>query len=116
MIWATPALPLPAWALGHCTVSPAVRVKVEAAALARYFENAEVVPEPSERTATVTAVLGRVAPGLSAAIFGSFQVLMVPMKMPARVSADSSSSLTPLRLYDTVMGAATVGKYSGPPG
>src|SRR6478609_5816640 len=110
MIWATPALPLPAWALGHCTVSPAVRVKVEAAALARYLENAEVVPEPSERTATVTAVLGRVAPGLSAAIFGSFQVVMVPAKMAPSVSAESCSSSTPFTLYDTVIGAATVGK------
>ena len=28
-------------------------------------------------------------PGLSAAIFGSFQVLIVPMKMPARASGES---------------------------
>src|SRR5579871_6054230 len=57
------------------------------------------------------AVLGRVTPGLRAAIFGSFQVLMVVAKIPPRTSASSFRLFTPLRLYDTVMGAATVGKY-----
>ena len=109
-IWATPALPLPAVALGQATVSPASRVNSAGAAAFRYFEKFEVVPEPSERTATVMAVLGRVTPELSAAMAGSFQVVMVPMKILARVSGESLSSSTPLRLYDTVMGAATVGK------
>ena len=70
-----------------------------------------VVPEPSERCTTAIAVLGRVTPGLSAAIFGSFHVLIWVDMMPARVSAVSCSLSTPLRLYDTVIGAPTIGKY-----
>ena len=46
-----------------------------------------VVPEPSERWTTVTGRSGRVAPELSAAIFGSFQFLIVPANRPAIVSA-----------------------------
>ena len=36
-------------------------------------------------------------------------------KMPARVSGLSCRSVTPSRLYDTVIGAATVGKYRNSP-
>ncbi len=38
----------------------------------------EVVPEESERCITVIAVLGRLTPGLSALISGSFQLLILP--------------------------------------
>ena len=86
MIWATPVLPLADWALGQATVSPGAMVNASGAAAARYFEKFEVVPEPSDRTATVIAVLGRVTPGLSAAIAASFQVVMEPVKILARGS------------------------------
>ncbi len=69
-----------------------------------------VVPDPSERWATVIAVLGQVAPGLSALIAASSQVLIVPWKIPAIVSAESCSLSTPERLYEIVIGAPTVGK------
>ena len=80
------------------------------AAFVRYFVNPAVVPEPSERCATVIAVLGRVTPGLSALIAESSQVLIVPWKIPAIVSAESWSLFTPDRLYERVIGAPTVGK------
>ena len=57
--------------------------------------NALVVPDPSERWTIVIAVAGSVTPGLRAAIFGSFQVVMVPRYIPATVSASSFRSVTP---------------------
>ncbi len=67
-------------------------------ALVRYLVKFAVVPEPSERWATVIVVLGSVTPGLSLLIAESFQVLIVPWKIPAIVSAESWSLLTPERL------------------
>src|SRR6201995_4731999 len=52
-----------------------------------------VVPEESERCTTVMAVLGSFNPGLSLVIAGSFQVLILPLKMSAVVGP---SSLRPL--------------------
>ena len=58
-----------------------------------------VVPEESERCTTVMLVLGRLMPGFSALIAGSFQVLILPMKMFATVGPSSFSPLlTPDRL------------------
>ena len=45
-----------------------------------------VVPEESDRTARVIGVLGRLTPALSALMAGSFQVLILPEKMPAMVA------------------------------
>ena len=61
-----------------------------AAAFFRYSEKFCVVPEESERTAGVIAVHGRLTPGLSALIAGSFQVVMLPWKMFARTVASAS--------------------------
>jgi hypothetical protein len=68
------------------------------AASTRYWEKFCVVPEPSERTASVIFVLGRLAPGFSALIAGSSQVVIVPWKMPARVVASSFRPVMPCRL------------------
>jgi hypothetical protein len=57
-----------------------------------------VVPEPSERWTTRMSLSGSVAPGLFAAIFGSFHFLMSPRKMPATLSASRFRSVTPGRL------------------
>ena len=46
--------------------------------LGRKLVKPTVVPEESERWITVIAVLGRLTPGLSASISGSFQVLILP--------------------------------------
>src|SRR5436305_15219090 len=111
MIWATPVFFWPAWLLaGQATVSPAPSFHVVGAALVRYLVKALVVPEPSARRTTTIDVEGRVADGLSARMAASFHDLMSPWKIFATVSALSWSLSTPLRLYDTVMGAAAVGK------
>src|ERR1700733_1325831 len=47
----------------------------------RYWVNTKVSPDPSERCSGTTGVAGRLTPGFSAAICGSFQVLMVPSYM-----------------------------------
>ena len=56
-----------------------------------------VVPDESERCTTVIAVLGRLMPGFSDLIAGSFQVLILPRKMLASVGP---SSLMPLLTPD----------------
>ena len=72
-----------------------------------------VVPEESERTTMVIGVLGSVTPGLSAAIAALFQLVILPWKMSAMTGADSCSGLLrPDRLYDSVIGPITTGKYS----
>ena len=113
MICATPELPLPARELeGHLMVELLPSVHALPAAVCRYKEKFCVVPEESERTAVVIGVLGRLTPGLSAAIAGLFQEVILPPKMSARVVASSFRLLTPDRLYDTVIGPRKTGKYS----
>ena len=55
------------------------------APLTRNSEKFWVVPEESERRAMVIAVLGRVTPGLSAAIAGLFHVVILASKISAMV-------------------------------
>ncbi len=69
-----------------------------------------VVPEASARCTVTMLVLGSEAPALSAAIAGSFHFVTVPMKIFATVDGLSFSESRPLTLYDTVIGATTVGK------
>jgi len=71
-----------------------------------------VVPDESERTAMVIGVLGRLTPGLSALIAGSFQVLIWPWKIFAMTVGSSFRLLIPVRLYDIVIGPVKTGKYS----
>ena len=59
--------------------------------------NPFVVPDESERCTTVIAVLGRLMPGFRLLIAGSFQVLILPLKMSASVGP---SSLSPLLIPD----------------
>jgi len=82
------------------------------AAFSRYREKFCVVPEESERTAIVIGLLGRLTPELSAAIAGSFHLVILPWKMFARTVASSFRLLTPDRLYETVIGPRKTGKYS----
>ena len=67
-------------------------------ALARNLVAFSVVPDSSERKKTVILSPGRVAPEFSLAIFGSFQVVMVPLKISASTSALSTSLSTPSTL------------------
>jgi hypothetical protein len=63
-----------------------------------------VVPDSSERLTGVIARSGRGTPGLSAAIAGSFQVVICWSKIPARTAGERFSSSTPSRLYTTAIG------------
>ena len=95
---------------GQFTVEPVPSVHVAGAALVRKLVKFCVVPELSERCATVIVVLGSFAFGLSALIAASSQVVICAWKILAIVSAESCRFVTPDRLYDTVIGATTVGK------
>src|ERR1700727_1125987 len=93
---ATALPPLLAWAdFGKETIEEVPRVQALPAASTRYWEKFAVVPEESERTSSVIAELGRLTPGLSAVIAGSFQVLIWPSKIFARVGASSLRPVTP---------------------
>src|SRR3984885_8512835 len=98
-ICARPLPPSPARAVdGNLMVEPVPSVHALPAASTRYWEKFAVVPEESERTARVIAELGRLTPELSAAIAGSFQVLICPSKIFARVVASSLRPVTPDKL------------------
>src|SRR5436190_17423685 len=111
MALATPPFCWADWkSAGHVTVLAASSFHVSGAAFLRYFVNVSVVPELSARRTTLMSPAGRVAPGLSVLIASSLHFLMSPWKIFARVVGDSWSLSRPPTLYDTVMGAATVGK------
>ncbi len=50
-----------------------------------------VVPEPSERCATMIGPSGSLAPAFTAAMAGSFHFAILPRKMPERTSGVSFS-------------------------
>src|SRR5579884_3434822 len=97
---ATPELPLAPVPVGHLTSLPCPIWAFQAGLTSdRNLVNPSVVPDESDRWTTVIAVPGRLVPGLSALIDASFQVLTLPMKIPARVAPSSFRPLfTPLRL------------------
>src|SRR3974377_679137 len=112
-ICATPPFPLPARAVpGHLMVELLPSVHALPAAFSRYREKFCVVPEESERTAIVIALLGRLTPELSAVIAGSFHLVILPWKMFARTVASSFMFETPDRLYAIAIGPRKTGKYS----
>src|ERR1700737_3900468 len=96
-------------------VLPVPNVHADGAALVRYNVKLAVVPDPSERCTVVIGVEGNLTPGLSPAMAGSAQVVVLLAKIPAMVAGPNVNLDTPDRWYDTVMGAATVGKYNTPP-
>src|SRR4051794_27214630 len=99
MTWATPLLPFPAWSpAGQFTVEPASSVQAGPAAIFRKFVKFDVVPELSDRWATVMAVDGSFTPGLSAAMSAAFHVLIWPRKILAIVAGESCRLVTPDRL------------------
>ena len=78
----------------------------------RNREKFAVVPEESERTARVIGVLGRLTPGLSAAIAGSFQFLILAWKMFAMTVGVSFRVADPRQVVRHVIGPMMTGKYS----
>src|SRR5450631_3592585 len=77
---------------------PGAAVQSVGAAAARYLVKFSVVPDSSERKKTLMAVAGRVTPGLMAAIAGSFQVVMTPLKILAVTAGVKISLSTPVTL------------------
>ena len=57
-----------------------------------------VVPDSSERKKTLMGVAGRVTPLLSAAMAGSFHMVILPSKILAATSALRTSLSTPATL------------------
>src|ERR1700676_155729 len=98
MAAATPLLPLPATVLPpQFTVFPLPSVQSVGSADFRYAVKLAVVPDESERCTTVIGWLG--SPLLpSAAMAGSFQLVIVSEKILAIVAADSFTLETPERL------------------
>src|SRR5215468_7671235 len=95
-ICATPPLPLPPRLVaGQLMVESLPSFQTPGADCTRNEEKFEVVPEESERRAMVIAVLGRLTPGLSAVIFGSFHFLMSAWKIPAMTGPSSFRFVTP---------------------
>src|SRR4051812_35963806 len=113
----TPGLPFPPWLpSGQVTAEAVPSFQTDPAAFVRKPVKFWVVPELSDRRAIVIFVDGSFTPGLSVAIAASFHVLMSPWKISARVAAvNFNGFVTPDRLYDTVMGAVTVGRYRNEP-
>ena len=74
-----------------------------------------VVPEESLRWKVWIVVAGSVVPELSAAIAGSFHLVILPEKICAIVGADSCRLVTPLRWYATAIGPTTIGRSTAWP-
>ena len=77
---------------------PASTVQTPAPAAFRYLVKLSVVPDSSERKNTVIGGAGSVTPGFSAAIAGSFQVVILPLKILAATSGVRISLSTPSTL------------------
>src|SRR5688500_2716998 len=77
----------------------------------RYLVTFSVVPGSAERKRTVMAVAGSFTPGLAAAIFGAFHVVILPEKMSPATAGVRVSFSTPSTLWATAMGPVTMGMF-----
>ena len=72
--------------VGHSTVVPEPISCLKVGLMAeRCLVNTKFVPLASDRRTTVIGRSGSLAPGLAAAILGSFQFVILPRKIPAIV-------------------------------
>src|SRR5215469_2849263 len=75
--------------------------------------NSAVAPEPSDRTTGTIWSAGSVKPGLSAAMIGSFHLVITPVKMPAMALPERRRFVTRVapifRLYMNVVPPAVSG-------
>src|SRR2546421_7496293 len=95
---ATPSEPFSPSPPGAFQVLSLPKLQSEAEVLARNLVKLSVVPELSDRCTVKIFVDGSVAPWLSAAIAGSFQVVTFPAKIFAMVAGLSCRLVTPLTL------------------
>src|SRR5437762_2160404 len=90
---ATPSLPLPPTPVGQFTaVATPTFLPHSGEDLARKSHQMYEVPEPSERCTTVMSAAGRLTPGFSLAMAGSFHFVTLPRKMSARRGPENFSS------------------------
>src|SRR6478609_11531682 len=94
----TPSLPCAATPPGAAQALAGSKVHALGAAALRYLVKFSVVPESSARCTAWIARAGRVTPEFSAAMAGSFQVLMVPLKIPANTAGVNVRLSTPAML------------------
>src|SRR6476659_8175750 len=92
---ATPSLPWAATPPGAVQDFEGSIVQSDGAAAFRYLVKFSVVPESSARCTAWIPRAGRVTPEFSAAIAGSFQLLIEPLKIPASTSGVSTKLSTP---------------------
>ena len=93
-----PSLPLAPSPTPPLNVLPAPLPHAPSEAASRYFWKLSVVPDWSLRKTTLIFSAGRVLPGFSAAMAGSFQVVTAPLKIFAAVGPSRTSPSTPGRL------------------
>ncbi len=93
-----PSLPLAPSPTPPLKVFPAPLPQALLDAASRYCWKLSVVPDWSLRKTTWIGSAGRVVPELSAVIAGSFQVVMLPLKIFAAVGPSRFSDVTPLTL------------------
>src|SRR5271166_3074716 len=112
----TPSLPLAPRPTGQFTDPPLPTLDFQSGLiLERKSVQQNVVPLPSERCTTTMSALGSLTPGFGLVSSGSFHLLMVPRKIPARALAVKFSPvLTPGILYVGTAAPATVGNISTP--
>src|SRR5262245_50715274 len=72
------------------------KVQSVPAAAVRYLVKLSLVPELSERCTVRIGVAGRVTPELSAAMAGSFHLVILPEKILASVAGENCRLLAPL--------------------
>src|SRR5215471_6758357 len=96
MLAVTPSLPFDLVPVGQfgIVLAPTDLPKSSLTAL-RCCENTNDVPLLSARTTTFTGMSGRFAPGLVAAITGSFHFLTVPRNIPVYALRERFTSETP---------------------
>src|SRR5262245_13935673 len=83
-----------------------------------HWVNCAVAPEPSDRTTGTIWIAGRLRPGLSRLIAGSFHLLRTPVNILAMFVPDRRRFVTRLvpmlRLYMNVVPPAVSGMYANP--
>jgi hypothetical protein len=107
---ATPEEPEADWPPLACQALPPSYFQSFGAAAIRYLVKLSVVPDSSERWYGWIWRSGSFAPGFSFAMAASFQFLILPSKIFARVGASRTRFSTPERLYATAIGPATIGR------
>src|SRR3954470_8592501 len=108
--WATPEDCAADWPPLATQVLPGSQGQSLLAVAIRYLVKLSVVPESSERWNAWIFRSGSFTPGFSLAIAGSFQLLILALKILAMVGVSSVSLSTPEMLMPRAIGPPTIGR------